>query len=49
MLRTKLQAAGIKLSVVDLSSSSDYDSFIELKKDGATVTRVVSEERQRRA
>ena len=39
MLRTKLQAAGIKLSVVDLSESSDYDSFIELKKDGATVIR----------
>jgi hypothetical protein len=48
MLRTKLQAAGIKLTVVDLSGS-DSDSFIELKKDGATMTRVVSEERQRRA
>jgi hypothetical protein len=47
MLRTKLQAAGIKLSVVDLSSSSDYDSFIELKKDGATVIKEVREARGR--
>jgi hypothetical protein len=43
MLRTKLQAAGIKLTVVDLSSS-DYNSFIELRRDGATMTRVVIEE-----
>ena len=38
MLRSKLQAAGIKLTIVDLSSS-DYDLFIELKKDGATVVK----------
>jgi hypothetical protein len=48
MLRTKLQAAGIKLTVVDLDSSSDYDLSIELKKDGATVIKEVNEERQGR-
>lgn len=45
MLRSKLQAAGIKLTVVDLSSSSGYDLFIELKKDGATVIKEVREGR----
>lgn len=41
-LKSKLQAAGIKLTVIDLSSG-DYDSFVELKKDGATMTKVVIE------
>ena len=45
MLRSKLQAAGIKLTIVDLSSSSGYDLFIELKKDGATVIKEVREGR----